>query len=237
MICKGYILEKLDYKEKDLIVTMLTENHGINSFLVPDGKKKEGFLQFFDLVEFLILDGTENTALLSEFRNTLSRITQLCTLKSNTQLIKNSFCYLSTGYFIEVIRALVPSGMKIQTLFSIMHSLPVTNQIEFVKKLIILLKYFGFYPDIYSCSECGKNELLEYGVVSEMMFLCSDCSRKFSGSKVKLGSDFFKILEFIEKTPASSLVISNRQFETISNFFSGYLKFNHNVSLGDFYSE
>jgi len=229
VICTGYILDRFDYKENDLIVTLLLRNHGINTFIVPGGKKKEGFLQFLDCIEFLVLDVEFSRKDEGESRRSLSRITQLNTIKLNSHNIKNTFSFYTSKYLIEIIRVLTLPGMASDRLFHHFGRYPVENKSDFVRMLIWLMKYFGIYPDVKTCSECGTEENLNWGISNELYFLCNGCRQNYPGDKVKLGTDFFKILLFLESNTISNLVINDRQFGSIVSFFSGFLKYTNNI--------
>lgn len=237
MINCGFILSKFDYREQELIVRMMTKERGVVSYLIPGGKKKEGFLQFLDMIEFqeLIPEQKDPNENLSE--KSFVNITEICCLKSNTNRFKGVFSYLASRYICEILMKIVPYGIPEPRLFHMMNSLPVSGNLHFLQLMVRILKITGCYPDMHVCAECGSDETLAWGIVSEMQVLCSKCHLRYEQDKVRLETDFFKILEFIDKEGTGNLLISSRQFFNICSFFAGYFEINHGIEWTDYFSQ
>ncbi len=214
----GFVIAQTQYKDNDMILTVLSENYGIISLygkgLNKIAAKNAAGCQLFSLSEFT-------------FDYSETRSTQI--LKSAT--LKNGFANIRQDYDLMVIASLICEIIKTaqeedlyQVMYDTMYGLNDLGQPYLILSLFIavILDKLGINPEVDECVVCGEKNGIETISVEDGGFLCTQCNR--TTHLPKLGRDVlykfrlinkgsFSVLDKLLELDLNSLEIARLQME------------------------
>ena len=184
---KGLILRQQNIGERDKLVWVLTDSHGIIRAFARGAKNIKsaksagtGLLAYSDLSVF---EGRDSYSI-----DEASAIEQFIGLRSDVELLALA------QYFSELCLNLCPSGQEAQEhlrlmlnalyLLSTRKRPPLQIKVCFEMRLITLT---GYMPDLVMCADCGEYESDEMVFVPHTGKLyCSSCADKSGVQGVRL---------------------------------------------------
>ena len=204
---KGIIIAENNMGDFDKMVTILTPNGKIGCSAKGSRRPKSQLMagtQFLCFGEYMLFKGTNTYTLNScetievfykirtdldklEYASHITKIIQDVT-DENQNTYKILQLYLNTLYVIS------ETDMDLEFVLSI-----------FKLRLMCLL---GFTPRIQKCTECGKEENLNYFSLKDNGFKCNACSKQDTGA-IQISETTKKAIQYITIAPAKKLYSFN----------------------------
>ncbi len=186
-ITKGLIIREQNIKEKDKLVTILSESHGVIKAFVHGAKDIKS-------------SKSASTGLLAYSRLTLHKrkenylISDAKALKIFTGLGNSIENMYLAQYFCELAAVICPKEQEAEEqLRLILNALYLLSEnkrsLSLVKPCVEfrLMCLAGYMPDITMCSECGEYEKeAMFFLPKHGRFVCSDCYEKNELSEYKI---------------------------------------------------
>lgn len=200
---KGIIIAENNMGDFDKMVTLLTPNGKIGCSAKGSRRPKSQLMagtQFLCFGEYMLFKGTNTYTLNScetievfykirtdldklEYASHITKIIQDVT-DENQNTYKILQLYLNTLYVIS------ETDMDLEFILSI-----------FKLRLMCLL---GFTPRIQKCTECGKEENLNYFSLKDNGLKCSACSKQDTGA-IQISETTKKAIQYIVIAPPKKL--------------------------------
>lgn len=200
---KGIIIAENNMGDFDKMVTLLTPNGKIGCSAKGSRRPKSQLMagtQFLCFGEYMLFKGTNTYTLNScetievfykirtdldklEYASHITKIIQDVT-DENQNTYKILQLYLNTLYVIS------ETDMDLEFVLSI-----------FKLRLMCLL---GFTPRIQKCTECGKEENLNYFSLKDNGLKCSTCSKQDTGA-IQISETTKKAIQYIVIAPPKKL--------------------------------
>jgi DNA repair protein RecO (recombination protein O) len=188
---EGIVLKTTPFGEADLIVTYLTESHGIiKTFAKSPRKTKSRFGSSLEPLTYskIAFWGKEDAA--------LPRLTQSDIIHSFSSLRNSLKCFLPAAEMIELTLSFLAerdaNGKVYALLMNTLRALEADCSARLlpVYYKLKLLSIVGYLPGLTGCGKCGKagNEFyLSHGTV-----LCGGCSRE-NGSSFRISPGMMRL--------------------------------------------
>lgn len=199
---KGIIIKKINFKEADKIVTILTRNlgkitaiaHGVRKSI----SKLAGHLELFMLSDLVLEEGKN-----------LDTVTSAQNLQSFKN-IRKDLRKASEAYYIgELVNKFLPEKYKDTRMFNLLVGTFTTlddNRIDSETKILLirlafelkLLDLLGFAPQLIHCLHCGQKLKPERNYFSLIMggILCFNC-RVYDRQAQNILPETIKILRIL----------------------------------------
>ncbi len=192
-LIKGIVINSIEYKENDAIVTILTKDFGKVALYVKGYKKitsKNVYAtQLFDHSNFLF-DFNPNKSI---------QILKSANLIKQFSNIKTDYEKIAVASVICEIANVVEENVY-DLLFEALTKLNENEQIYLVLNvyLVSMLNILGIAPFVDGCVNCNRTDNIESISIKEGGFLCSFCNRELKDEVFEL--EFLKNFRIINKT-------------------------------------
>lgn len=192
-LIKGIVVNSIDYKENDAIITILTSEYGKVALYVKGYKKitsKNVYAtQLFDYSSFLF-DYNPNKSI---------QILKSANLLKQFSNIKTDYEKIAVASVICEIANAVEDNIY-DLIFEALTKLNDTEQSYLVLNvyLVMMLNLLGISPYVDGCVNCGKTNNIESISIKEGGFICSYCNIEFNDERFDI--DFLKNFRIINKT-------------------------------------
>lgn len=231
---EAVVLNKLNYGDSSLIVSLFTKDHGRFSAIAKGGRNPKSKLG-------MLLDPLNHVNII--FYNKQTRDVQLISsvdIINHYPKLKEDYELLKYGYSIlELIKNLIPEHESHEKLFKgiirifeLMNSKAEPGVVLFGRFFLFFLSEIGYEMQISRCVNCGKANLsgdyLSYNF--ELGILCGSCKEDFHES-FKISAELFSYLLCLKnnKNPAG---ISNPVFNQAIFLMEKFLKHHINDFRG-----
>lgn len=230
-ITNGLIIKQQNIKEKDKLVTVLSESHGVIKAFVHGAKDIKS-------------PKSAATGLLSYSRLTLHTrkenylISDAKTLKIFSGLSSDIEKMYLAQYFCELAGVICPKEQNAsQHLSLILNALYLLSEnkrgLKLVKSCVEfrLMCLSGYMPDIMMCRECGEYEKeFMYFLPKSGQFICCDCFQKSEDTvyKIKLSSGAVTAMRhccYSDPEKLFSFSLPDNDLNTLSFCGEEYIKF------------
>ncbi|MGI6509255.1 MAG: DNA repair protein RecO [Erysipelotrichaceae bacterium] len=191
-LIKGIVINSIEYKENDAIVTILTEEFGKVALYVKGYKKitsKNVYAtQLFDHSNFLF-DYNPNRSI--QILKSANLINQFSNIKTDYEKIAIASVICETATAVE--------ENIYDLLFKTLTLLNDDKQQYLVLNvyLVTMLNILGIAPFVDGCVNCGRIDSIESISISEGGFICCYCNREFNDEIFDL--EFLKKFRIINK--------------------------------------
>ncbi|MBZ9578472.1 DNA repair protein RecO [Patescibacteria group bacterium] len=229
---KGFIFEKIDFREADRIFTIFTEDFGKLEILAKAIRKIKsklrGGIELFYLTNVEFVQG-----------KTYKTLTD-ASLIENFPNLRKDLKRLKIAYEIsEILDDLIKGEEKDEKVWDLLKETfqGLNNLLLSIKECWLIYYYFfwnflsilGYQPELNSCSICQKKLTPGnlYFNPKEGGVICFDCSKKVKDGK-KIESDVIKILRLILKKEMNflkKLKIEKTHQKAMKEISESYLSF------------
>ncbi len=227
-LIKGIVINSIEYKENDAIVTIITKEFGKVALYVKGYKKitsKNVYAtQLFDHSNFLF-DYNPNKSI--QILKSANLINQFSNIKTDYEKIAIASVICETADAVE--------ENVYDLLFETLTLLNDENQQYLVLNvyLVTMLNILGIAPFVDGCVNCGRTDSIESISISEGGFICSYCNREFNDEIFEL--EYLKKFRVINKASfdvydklitlnLNDFKLTNMLIEILINFSGIYLK-------------
>lgn len=238
---KGVVIKQRAIGERDAIITILTDEHGVIEASVRGIKSTKSKLQsgsqMLNYSLFTLFKGksgyiVNETDSIESFYNIrldikkLSLSSYFCDIISFTQTIEETSN--------EILRLLL------NTLYVLSEDLRSNSFVKAVFEFKFMC-ISGFMPQMDCCAECyGDNIYDGYFLLTEGIFICKNCFKQSTISKAELNESVVKTLRYIAQNGSNkifALHIGEHTLDYISKLTEYYLIYHcgHNFQTLDFY--
>ncbi|MDY3890192.1 MAG: DNA repair protein RecO [Bacilli bacterium] len=215
---QGIVLKQVHYKEKDCMITLLTENKIISflarGILSPNSKNASSCLQY-NLSEFTLSE--KNSHL------TLKQGKSIHTFKNLYENLDNISCVSlmseATLKFIDEAYEVIYPYFK-NILFSLEEGFDSATLLAIY--LAQIIKYSGYKLEYDSCVECGTKKDIVSISYSSGGFLCKNCVNNNSFFAPSLLKSFRYVFMISSSSLKHYVLNKNDSYSLIKNF-SSYL--------------
>lgn len=199
---KAIVLGNCDYKEKDILVTLFTLEHGIVSVVFKGVKNSNAKLksakELFTFGDFIYANGAVNT------------VTSANVLETFYDLTKNLKNYYSACNVAKIILTVLPKGETAPQLFvdtlktlNLLAENTINPQITLNKFLIRVFEGFGYRFNLNKCSSCGATFVYKrYINLNDGDITCPNCKM---GSVSELSNAEYQALRLLSLTDYDKL--------------------------------
>ena len=230
-ITNGLIVKEQNIGEKDKLVTMLTESHGIVKGFAHGAKDIKspkcaatGLLCYSRLT----LHKSRDSYIVGDAK-------ALKIFSGLSKSIENTYC---AQYFCELAAAVCPkeqeAGEQLRLILNALHLLSENKRPYNIVKPCVELRLMclsGYMPDIMMCKECGEYEKDNmYFLPNSGQLICADCceNTELSGIRVKLNLNSLKALRHCCYSDADKLfgfTIPESDLKTLNFCAEEYIRF------------
>ena len=206
---KGLISRCTNYKESDIIFTLLSEEKGIQNFIAKGAKKPSSRLSgHIEPINYVEIYYSSNSSLAPVSQ--IQPINSFIKIKSNYNLLMKSqyLVELSEKFFSDETN----NKPQLDRLVKTIEELINTSYPELVILVYEyeLLKSHGFGLNIFECINCSKTLIKEshYFSISNSGFYCRDCLSEANSNE--------ELIRFSIESQVVLRSIERRNYATIS---------------------
>ena len=198
---KGLVLKHRNIGEKDIIVTLLTAEHGVIEASVRNAKsiksKLNNCIQQFSFSDFVLYKGRSGYIV-----NEADIIESFYNLR--TDIIKISLCCYFSDIISHIIHENEPSAsvlsLTLNSLYLLCENIKDNDFVKTVFELKIMC-LTGFMPALDSCCVCGKKTPIRgYFIFSEGSIACTNCNFMSDLAKAEFNSTVINCMRYIENS-------------------------------------
>ncbi len=200
-LTKAFVLRKMDLKEADELVTLLSLDNGKIKAIAKGIKKSRsrnvGNLELLNLVEIYLIPGKQ-----------FEIVTQVKVIESFQELKADLEQITVLYYLTELIDKLVGENESVPEIFTLLEDFlnwfkdnPQSALKDFYQRVLELklIQILGFAPEVYACVKCrkklGEKEQKQFNL-SLGGILCERCGETREG--IPVSNEAIKILRLIE---------------------------------------
>lgn len=200
---KGIIIAENYMGDFDKMVTILTPSGKIGCSAKGSRRPKSQLMagtQFLCFGEYMLFKGTNTYTLNScetievfyKIRTDLDKLEYASHITKIIQDVtdENQNTYKILQLYLNTLYVIAETDMDLEFVISI-----------FKLRLLCLL---GFTPRVQKCTECGKEEELNYFSLRDKGFKCNICSRQDTGA-IEISQTTKKAIQYIVMAPAKKL--------------------------------
>ncbi|MGN1398806.1 MAG: DNA repair protein RecO [Erysipelotrichaceae bacterium] len=188
----GIVVNQIDYKENDQIITVVSKDYGKLSLYVKGFKKinskNSSACQLLDYSSFL----------LDYYPHKNIQILKSASLIEQYQSIKQDYQKIAISSLMCEISSQTDNANDFAVLKQSLDLLTATEQPYLVLNLFLAqhLRQLGIAPYVDGCVICNRNNRIETISINDGGFLCSDCN---DNQIEKISLDFLKKFRYINK--------------------------------------
>ena len=200
---KGIIIAENNMGDFDKMVTLLTPNGKIGCSAKGSRRPKSQLMagtQFLCFGEYMLFKGTNTYTL-----NSCETIEVF--YKIRTDLDKLEYA----SHITKIIQDVTDENQNTYKILQLyLNTLYVTSEtdidLEFVLSIfkLRLMCILGFTPRIQKCTECGKEENLNYFSLKDNGLKCNSCSKQDTGA-IQISETTKKAIQYIVIAPPKKL--------------------------------
>lgn len=191
-LIKGIVINSIEYKENDAIVTILTNEYGKIALYVKGYKKitsKNVYAtQLFNHSNFLFDYNPSKSIQILKSANLIKQFSDIM-IDYEKIAVASVICEIANAVEDNIY----------DLLFKTLTKLNDTDQIYLVLNvyLVAILALLGISPYVDGCINCGRTNNIESISIKEGGFICSYCNREFNDEIFDV--DFLKNFRIINK--------------------------------------
>ena len=206
---KGLISRCTNYKESDIIFTLLSEEKGIQNFIAKGAKKPSSRLSgHIEPINYVEIYYSSNSS--------LARVSQIQPINSFIKIKSNYNLLMKSQYLVELSEKFFSDEAnnkpQLDRLVKTIEELISTNYPELVILVYEyeLLKSHGFGLSIFECINCSKklNKESHYFSINNSGFYCKDCLSEANSNE--------ELINFSIESQIVFRSIERRNYATIS---------------------
>ena len=206
---KGLISRCTNYKESDIIFTLLSEEKGIQNFIAKGAKKPSSRLSgHIEPINYVEIYYSSNSS--------LARVSQIQPINSFIKIKSNYNLLMKSQYLVELSEKFFSDETnnkpQLDRLVKTIEELISTNYPELVILVYEyeLLKSHGFGLSIFECINCSKklNKESHYFSINNSGFYCKDCLSEANSNE--------ELINFSIESQIVFRSIERRNYATIS---------------------
>ena len=195
--CEGIVINEVDYRDSDAVITVYTDNYGIIPLYVRGYKKITGrnvlACQLFDVSEFLF-----------DLKNGHMSTLKSAYLKNDHAGLKADYDKLTAASVIAEAARYLGSETDYRILKKLLELLESIDQNYLCINLMLcaVLRANGMSPEVDRCARCGsQNDIISFSI-KEGGFLCRSCYDGTDGSI--MDPQFLKKIRLTVKAPVEA---------------------------------
>ncbi len=223
----GIVIKSAQYTEADKIVTLLSKNNGIMTFIFKGVlKSKSKKLNTADIGSVIAFSFYKKNADAPSYAQDVKLINAFSDIKADYTK------YLYLTYIVELFNVLSHESDTI-LLYNFLYNILLFLDKNKVRDILLryvefkLIQFNGIMPDINVCSVCGEKINFFYYVLDKSHIFCDKCANSISNS-LYVTIDAVKVIRSLFRSNLKTLYTIEYEKQTnniIRDFF-------HNIIVG-----